>query len=153
MADQCEYEPVQDGEGKKKIEAMEEEEQVGLKASLGLMQGCTIIVGSIIGSGIFIAPGGVLRETGSVNMSLTIWILSGLYSMVGAYCYAELGCMIKRAGADYAYIMVTFGSFLAFVRCGLSGNCAKICIVDLDIGACCYVIYAPPLSAGCGWSV
>ena len=96
MADQCEYEPVQDGEGKKKIEAMEEEEQVGLKASLGLMQGCTIIVGSIIGSGIFIAPGGVLRETGSVNMSLTIWILSGLYSMVGAYCYAELGLLIRK---------------------------------------------------------
>ena len=94
---------------------MEEEEAVGLKASLGLIQGCTIIVGSIIGSGIFIAPGGVLKQTGSVNMSLTVWILSGLstllspvnenamtlylmpglYSMIGAYCYAELGCMIK----------------------------------------------------------
>ena len=59
------------------IENMEEEEAVGLKASLGLIQGCTIIVGSIIGSGIFIAPGGVLKQTGSVNMSLTIWILSG----------------------------------------------------------------------------
>ena len=60
------------------IEKMEEEEEaVGLKASLGLIQGCTIIVGSIIGSGIFIAPGGVLKQTGSVNMSLTIWILSG----------------------------------------------------------------------------
>ena len=56
---------------------MEEEEAVGLKASLGLIQGCTIIVGSIIGSGIFIAPGGVLKQTGSVNMSLTVWILSG----------------------------------------------------------------------------
>ena len=78
-----EYEPVNDG--KKKIVPMEEEEQVGLKASIGLVQGCTIIVGSIIGSGIFIAPGGVLKMTGSVNMSLSIWILSGLFSMVGAY--------------------------------------------------------------------
>ena len=96
MADKCEYEPVDTGNGKKKIEKMEEEQVVGLKASLGLIQGCTIIVGSIIGSGIFIAPGGVLKQTGSVMMSLTIWVLSGLYSMIGAYCYAELGLLIRK---------------------------------------------------------
>ena len=98
MADNCEYEPVDTGNGKKKVEPMEEE-QVGLKASLGLIQGCTIIVGSIIGSGIFIAPGGVLKQTGSVMMSLTIWVLSGLYSMIGAYCYAELGLLIRKVRA------------------------------------------------------
>jgi len=108
-----EYEPVDNG--KKKISPMEEE-QVGLKASLGLVQGCTIIVGSIIGSGIFIAPGGVLKQTGSVNMSLTIWILSGLYSMVGAYCYAELGLLIRKPGGDYTYILDTLGPFIGFIR-------------------------------------
>ena len=111
---------------------MEEEEQVGLKASIGLMQGCTIIVGSIIGSGIFIAPGGVLKQTGSVNMSLGIWILSGLFSMVGAYCYAELGLLIRKViliivvyhsliiyfqpGGDYTYILDTLGPFIGFIR-------------------------------------
>ncbi len=89
---------------------------VELKPKMTLLNGCTVIVGSIIGSGIFVSPSGVLKETGSVNMALVVWIISGVFSMVGAYCYAELGCMIKRTGADYAYIMVTFGPFLAFIR-------------------------------------
>jgi len=112
-----EYEPVEDGEKKKMAELeTQEEDKVGLKASLGLVQGCTIIVGSIIGSGIFIAPGGVLKETGSVNMSLAIWILSGLFSMVGAYCYAELGLLIRKPGGDYTYILDTLGPFIGFIR-------------------------------------
>ncbi len=92
------------------------EEAVELKPKMTLLNGCTVIVGSIIGSGIFVSPSGVLKEVGSVNMALVVWIISGVFSMVGAYCYAELGCMIKRTGADYAYIMVTFGPFLAFIR-------------------------------------
>ena len=113
------------------------EEKVELKAKMTLLNGVTVIVGSIIGSGIFVSPSGVLANTGSVNMSLVVWILSGeekyilrggnhflcslgMFSMVGAYCYAELGCMIKKTGADYAYIMVTFGNFLAFVRSKLN---------------------------------
>ena len=67
-----------------------------LKPKMTLLNGCTVIVGSIIGSGIFVSPSGVLMETGSVNMALMVWIISGVFSMVGAYCYAELGCMIKK---------------------------------------------------------
>ena len=111
------YDSVPQNDKSKQVEQMElEEPGVELKANLGLIQGCTIIVGSIIGSGIFIAPGGVLQCTGSINMALVVWLASGLFSMVGAYCYAELGCMIKKAGGDYTYILDTFGPFVGFIR-------------------------------------
>ena len=106
-------ESVEKNDGKK---GEAEEGAVELKPKMTLVNGCTVIVGSIIGSGIFVSPSGVVANTGSVNMALLVWIISGLFSMVGAYCYAELGCMIKKTGADYAYIMVTFGPFLAFIR-------------------------------------
>ena len=65
---------------KKKIK--DGEEKVGLKPRLGLLQGCNIIVGCIIGSGIFVSPGGVLKNTGSINMALVVWMLCGLFRLV-----------------------------------------------------------------------
>lgn len=64
---------------------------VVLKAKMSLLNGCTVIVGSIIGSGIFVSPTGVLRHTGSVNMALIVWIISGIFSMVGnSFAYPRL---------------------------------------------------------------
>ena len=67
------------------------DDKIRLKAEMTLLNGCTVIVGCIIGSGIFVSPTGVLKSTGSVNLSLVVWAICGIFTMFGAYCYAELG--------------------------------------------------------------
>lgn len=57
-------------------------DEIKLEAKMSLLNGVTVIVGSIIGSGIFVSPTGVLKYTGSVNASLLVWTASGIYSMV-----------------------------------------------------------------------
>ena len=111
-----------------------------MKPQLGLIQGCNIIIGCIIGSGIFVSPGGVLKGTGSINMALVVWMLCGLFSMIGAYCYAELGCIIKKSGGDYSYILDTFGPFVGFVR--LWAECIVVRPCTITIVALTFSTYA-----------
>ncbi|CAF4880580.1 unnamed protein product, partial [Rotaria sp. Silwood1] len=77
-------------------------EEVALKRHLGLFSGVCFIVGIIIGSGIFISPQGVLKGTHSVGLCLIVWAACGLLALLGALCYAEIGTVIPRNGAEVA---------------------------------------------------
>lgn len=88
---------------------------VKLKRRVDLLSGIALIVGTMIGSGIFVSPTGLLERTGSVQYSLIVWGLCGVLSMLGALAYAELGTMITSSGAEYSYFMVAFGPFPAYM--------------------------------------
>ncbi|XP_078606703.1 b(0,+)-type amino acid transporter 1-like isoform X5 [Branchiostoma floridae x Branchiostoma japonicum] len=90
-------------------------ETMQLKKRVGLFSGVALIVGTMIGSGIFVSPKGVLREVGGVGPSLLVWTGCGVISMMGALTYAELGTMITESGGEYAYLFKAFGPIPAFL--------------------------------------
>ncbi|KAL6990411.1 hypothetical protein U1Q18_046375 [Sarracenia purpurea var. burkii] len=78
-------------ENGKQSPASSENDKVQFKKRLRLIDAIGIMVGIIVGSGIFISPKGVLLHAGSAGLGIIVWILSGVLSTIGALCYAELG--------------------------------------------------------------
>lgn len=87
---------------------------MGLKRSLNLLSAVNIIIGVMIGSGIFVSPTAALKYSGSVGMCLVVWAASGFISLLGALCFAELGTVVPRSGAEYAYLMEAFSKSHSF---------------------------------------
>jgi len=87
-----------------------------LRRSLGFTDLFLITMGTVIGSGIYVVPSVVLRQTaGQTSLAMLVWAIAGVLSLLGALTYAELGAMKPEAGGLYAYLRDAFGPIPAFM--------------------------------------
>jgi APA family basic amino acid/polyamine antiporter len=88
----------------------------GLDRILGFRDLVLIVIGTVIGSGIFLVPGGVLKQAGGhAGPALLVWAAGGVLSLLGALAYGELGAMKPTAGGLYVYLRDAFGPLTAFL--------------------------------------
>lgn len=85
------------------------QERIEVKKSVGFLQGLAIVVGMIIGSGIFLKPSIVLQAAGSPVLALLAWVLGGVVTLCSALSIAEIASNIPRAGGLYTYLEELYG--------------------------------------------
>jgi basic amino acid/polyamine antiporter, APA family len=86
-----------------------------LARDLGVSHASAIVVGTIIGSGIFLVPSEMMQDVGSAKLVYLAWIVGGLLSFFGALTYAELGAMRPQAGGEYVYVRDGYGPLTGFL--------------------------------------
>jgi APA family basic amino acid/polyamine antiporter len=95
--------------------SMNEVDSTELRKSLGLFDATTIVMGSMIGSGVFIVAADMARQEKSPGLLLLTWAISGLMTVIGAVTYGELAAMMPRAGGQYVYLREAFGPLFGFL--------------------------------------
>ncbi|MBI3207614.1 MAG: amino acid permease [Candidatus Solibacter usitatus] len=86
-----------------------------LRRELGLWAAVAIVVGTVIGSGIFLVPKNMVNAVGSPELVFAVWIFGGVLSLAGALTYAELAAAMPEAGGEYVYLREAYGPLWAFL--------------------------------------
>jgi APA family basic amino acid/polyamine antiporter len=94
---------------------MQENNSEDFKRELGLFDGTMLVVGSMIGSGIFIVSSDMVRQVGSAGWLIAIWILTGFITVIAAVSYGELSAMFPKAGGQYVYLKEAYGKLIGFL--------------------------------------
>lgn len=106
-----------------KVQALQSE-QTEFKKGLGLFDATTLVVGSMIGSGVFVVASGMLQNPDPAKgvwgvsypgLMLLVWVICGIITLMGALSYAELAASMPKAGGPYVYLREAFGPFWAFL--------------------------------------
>jgi APA family basic amino acid/polyamine antiporter len=87
----------------------------GLVRELGVTHAASVVIGIVVGSGIFLVPAEMMQAAGSAHLVFLAWTVGGLFSFCGAVTYAQLGAMKPQAGGDYVYIRDAYGPFAGFL--------------------------------------
>ncbi|GGI27265.1 APC family permease [Pedobacter mendelii] len=95
------------------MEKFEEKEPV--KKKLGLFDGIMLVMGSMIGSGIFIVSADIMRNLGSGYWLIVVWLITGVMTVAAAISYGELSSMFPKAGGQYTYLKEIFGKMMGFL--------------------------------------
>src|SRR3712207_381071 len=86
-----------------------------VQAQLGLWDAISIIIGIVIGAGIYETPPLVFQQVSGPWMGLGVWALGGVLSLIGALCYSELASTYPRSGGDYVYLTRAYGPWAGFL--------------------------------------
>jgi APA family basic amino acid/polyamine antiporter len=88
---------------------------VEMTQSLGLFSGTALVVGSMVGSGIYIVDSDIARGTNSPALFLAAWVITAVMTLIGALSYGELAAMMPKAGGQYVYLRESLGPLWGFL--------------------------------------
>lgn len=121
---------------------------MALKRELGLFSAALVVVGGIIGSGIFFTPAATAAALPSAGWVVFVWALGGVVALAGALTYAELGALMPEAGGAYVYIREAFGPLPAFLSAWMNaGLISSGAIAAVAMGFAGYLERFLPLGA------